>query len=56
MVQIGHIPVANDNFEAEGLRFEVAAMDGKRVEKVVVQTLPLPESKNSEKPEPGRHS
>jgi len=55
MVQIGHIPVANDSFEAAGLRFEVATMDGKRVDKVVVRTHPSPESKNSEKPEPGRH-
>jgi CBS domain containing-hemolysin-like protein len=35
-MQIGHIPVAKDSFEAKGLRFEVAGMDAKRVDKVLV--------------------
>jgi hypothetical protein len=39
MMRIGRIPVAADSFEAVGLRFEVADMDGKRVDKVVVQPL-----------------
>jgi hypothetical protein len=32
-MQIGSIPVATDSFEAVGLRFEVANMDGKRATK-----------------------
>ena len=39
MMRIGRIPVAADSFEAVGLRFEVADMDGKRIDKVVVQPL-----------------
>jgi putative hemolysin len=56
MLQIGHIPVANDSFEAEGLHFKVATMDGKRVDKVLVQTLASSESDNKEAQEPGRSS
>lgn len=56
MMQIGHIPVANESFEAAGLRFEVVGMDGKRVDKVSVQFLPSPKSSNSEKAEPERGS
>ena len=52
MMQVGRIPVATDSFEAVGLRFEVANMDGKRVDKVVVQPLPSSESEGREKPEP----
>ena len=37
MMQIGRIPVAADSFDAAGLRFEVVDMDGKRVDKVLVQ-------------------
>ena len=40
MMQIGRIPVTADSFEAAGLRFEVVDMDGKRVDKVLVQPLP----------------
>ena len=47
MMRIGRIPVAADGFEAVGLRFEVADMDGKRVDKVAVQPLPSSESDNS---------
>ena len=39
MMQIGGIRVATDSFEAVGLRCEVADMDGKRVNRVVVQSL-----------------
>ena len=39
MMQIGRIPVSADSFEAEGIRFEVVDMDGKRVDKVLVQPL-----------------
>lgn len=56
MVQIGHIPVVNDSFESEGVRFEVVGMEGKRVDKVLVQPLPSPGSENKEGPDPGSHS
>ncbi len=56
MMQMGGIPVATDSFEAIGLRFEVANMDGKRVDKVVVQPLPSSESKSTVDQEPGRPS
>ena len=56
MTQIGHIPVENESFEAEGHRFEVVGMDGKRVEKVLVRPLPSSEGENGEEPQPGRPS
>ena len=40
MMQVGRIPVAGDGFDAVGLRFEVVDMDGKRVDKVLVESLP----------------
>ena len=53
MMQIGRIPVTADSFEAAGLRFEVADMDGKRVDKVLVQPLSSSESENRMRPAPG---
>jgi putative hemolysin len=53
MMQIGRIPVTTDSFEAAGLRFEVVDMDGKRVDKVLVQPPLSSASEKSEKPEPG---
>jgi putative hemolysin len=38
--QMGHIPTAGDHFEWEGLRFEVVDMDGRRVDKVLLENLP----------------
>ena len=40
MTSLGRIPNAADQFEWEGLRFEVVDMDGRRVDKVLVTTLP----------------
>ncbi|HET9588240.1 MAG TPA: hemolysin family protein, partial [Anaerolineales bacterium] len=40
MVSLGRVPQAADHFEWEGLRFEVIDMDGHRVDKVLVTTLP----------------
>jgi putative hemolysin len=40
MVSLGKIPRASDQFEWEGLRFEVVDMDARRVDKVLVTTLP----------------
>jgi putative hemolysin len=40
MMQMGRVPNTADHFEWEGLRFEVADMDGKRVDKVLISRLP----------------
>ena len=56
MMHIGRIPVAADSFEAIGLRFEVVDMNGKRVDKVLVQPLSSSEGENREEPESGRSS
>jgi len=41
MTSLGRIPQAADRFEWEGLRFEVMDMDARRVDKVLVTTLPV---------------
>jgi putative hemolysin len=40
MLHLGRIPQAADLFEWNGLRFEVMDMDGKRVDKILVTTIP----------------
>ena len=40
MVSLGRVPQSADQFEWNGLRFEVMDMDGRRVDKVLVTTLP----------------
>lgn len=40
MISLGRVPQAADQFEWHGLRFEVIDMDGRRVDKVLVTTLP----------------
>jgi putative hemolysin len=40
MVSLGRVPQSADFFEWNGLRFEVVDMDGRRVDKVLVTTLP----------------
>lgn len=40
MLQVARVPVTGDTFDAEGHRFEVVDMDGKRVDKVLVSKLP----------------
>jgi putative hemolysin len=40
MMNLGRVPQASDNFEWNGLRFEVMDMDGRRVDKVLVTSLP----------------
>jgi len=42
MTSLGRVPQAADNFEWNGFRFEVMDMDGRRVDKVLVTTLPKP--------------
>jgi putative hemolysin len=41
MMHLGRIPQAADNFEWSGMRFEVMDMDGQRVDKVQVSSLPV---------------
>ncbi|HEY9527115.1 MAG TPA: hemolysin family protein [Anaerolineales bacterium] len=40
MVSLGRVPQPTDRFEWHGLNFEVMDMDGRRVDKVLVTTLP----------------
>lgn len=40
MLSLGKVPQTADQFEWHGLRFEVIDMDGRRVDKVLVTTLP----------------
>jgi putative hemolysin len=40
MLHLSRIPVTADRFEWNGLTFEIVDMDGKRVDKVLVTTLP----------------
>ncbi len=40
MTSLGRVPQPADHFEWNGLRFEVVDMDGRRVDKVLVTTLP----------------
>jgi putative hemolysin len=53
MVSLGRVPQPTDRFEWHGLKFEVMDMDGRRVDKVLVTTLPqrspTPEENNGKK-------
>jgi len=40
LMSLGRIPQPADQFEWSGLRFEVMDMDGRRVDKIMVETLP----------------
>ena len=40
MMSLGRVPKTADNFEWKGYRFEIIDMDGRRVDKVLVTTLP----------------
>lgn len=37
--QLGHIPKIGESFEASGYRFEIADMDGRRVDRIIVSRL-----------------
>jgi putative hemolysin len=39
MTSLGHIPISGEHFDKAGFRFEVMDMDGKRVDKVLVQKV-----------------
>jgi putative hemolysin len=53
MVSLGRVPQPTDRFEWQGLNFEIMDMDGRRVDKVLVTTLPqrpaTPEESNGKK-------
>lgn len=53
MVSLGRVPQPTDRFEWHGLNFEVMDMDGRRVDKVLVTTLPqrasTPEESNEKR-------
>ena len=53
MMSLGRLPQPTDRFEWHGLNFEVVDMDGRRVDKVLVTTLPqrasAPEESNGKK-------
>jgi putative hemolysin len=53
MMSLGRMPQSTDRFEWHGLNFEVMDMDGRRVDKVLVTTLPqrpsIPEESNGKK-------
>jgi putative hemolysin len=40
MMSLGRVPQVTDHFEGNGLNFEIIDMDGRRVDKVLVTTLP----------------
>jgi putative hemolysin len=44
MTSLGRVPQPSDNFDWSGYRFEVMDMDGRRVDKVLVTTLPKAQS------------
>jgi putative hemolysin len=50
MMHLGRIPEAADQFEWNSLRFEIMDMDGKRVDKILVTTLPLQPHPSPKKP------
>jgi putative hemolysin len=53
MMSLGRVPQPTDRFEWHGLKFEIMDMDGRRVDKVLVTTLPqkqsAPEESNGKK-------
>ena len=44
MARLGRVPKAADRFEWGGMRFEVVDMDGRRIDKVMVDRIGSPES------------
>lgn len=46
MARLGHIPKAADRFLWAGLRFEVVDMDGRRVDKVLIEIIPEEDDTN----------
>jgi putative hemolysin len=48
MARLGRVPQAADHFEWGSMRFEVMDMDGRRIDKVLVNQLSPPPSPSSE--------
>lgn len=48
MTRLGRVPAIGDRVEWAGLRFEVADMDGRRVDRVLVQPMPPAAAPNEE--------
>ena len=48
MMSLGRVPQPTDHFEWNGLKFEVVDMDGRRVDKVLVTTIPQRPSPSEE--------
>lgn len=44
MAYLGRIPISGEHFEVDNLRFEVMDMDGVRVDKVLVELMPVEEN------------
>lgn len=53
MSQFGEIPVSGQSFEWENFQFEVVDMDGRRVDKVLVQTVTPPSQDTGSEDSPG---
>jgi putative hemolysin len=51
MMSLGRVPQTADHFEWKGLRFEVIDMDGRRVDKVLVTSLPARAAAAASRPE-----
>ncbi len=43
LAQLGHLPVIGETLDAAGYRFEVADMDGRRIDRVLLSPLDTPE-------------
>jgi putative hemolysin len=39
LAQLGHLPATGESFRWRGFRFEVVDMDGRRIDKLLVQLL-----------------
>jgi putative hemolysin len=39
LAQLGHLPTTGENFRWRGLRFEIVDMDGRRIDKLLIQRL-----------------
>jgi putative hemolysin len=50
MTLLGRIPQVSDRMEWRNLRFEIMDMDGRRIDKVLVTTLPATQSSNTHRP------
>ena len=52
MHRLGRIPREGERFDWQGYRFEVMDMDGRRVDKVLVETIPGDDAEENPPPAP----